>query len=26
VKLGWIEQRERTYHIIHRDRLELRSR
>jgi CRP-like cAMP-binding protein len=26
VKLGWIEQRERSYHIIHRDRLELRSR
>ena len=26
VKLGWIEQNERTYRIVHRDRLELRSR
>jgi CRP-like cAMP-binding protein len=26
IKLGWIEQRDRTYHIIHRDRLELRAR
>ncbi len=26
IKLGWIEQRDRTYRIIHRDRLELRSR
>ena len=26
IKLGWIEQHDRTYRIIHRDRLELRSR
>jgi CRP-like cAMP-binding protein len=26
IKLGWIEQRERTYRIVHRDRLELRAR
>ena len=26
IKLGWIEQRDRTYRILHRDRLELRSR
>jgi len=26
IKLGWIEQRDRTYHILQRDRLELRSR
>lgn len=26
IKLGWIEQRDRTYHIVHRDRLELRAR
>ncbi len=26
IKLGWIEQRDRTYRIVHRDRLELRSR
>ena len=26
IKLGWIEQHERTYRIVHRDRLELRAR
>lgn len=26
IKLGWIEQHERTYRIVHRERLELRSR
>jgi len=26
IKLGWLEQHERTYRIVHRDRLELRSR
>ena len=26
IKLGWIEQRDRTYRILHRDRLELRAR
>ena len=26
IKLGWIEQHDRTYRIVHRDRLELRSR
>ena len=26
IKLGWIEQTDRTYRIVHRDRLELRSR
>ena len=26
VKLGWIEQRDRRYHIVNRDQLELRSR
>ncbi len=26
IKLGWIEQRDRSYRIIHRDRLELRAR
>ncbi len=26
IKLGWIEQSDRTYRIVHRDRLELRSR
>jgi CRP/FNR family cyclic AMP-dependent transcriptional regulator len=26
IKLGWIEQRDRTYRIVHRDRLELRAR
>ena len=26
IKLGWIEQNDRTYRIVHRDRLELRSR
>jgi len=26
IRLGWLEQRDRTYHILHRDRLELRAR
>lgn len=26
IKLGWIEQHDRTYRIVHRDRLELRAR
>ena len=26
IKLGWIEQRDRRYHILKRDQLELRSR
>lgn len=26
IKLGWLEQHDRTYRIIHRDRLELRAR
>jgi CRP-like cAMP-binding protein len=26
IKLGWLEQRERSYRIVHRDRLELRAR
>jgi CRP/FNR family transcriptional regulator, cyclic AMP receptor protein len=26
IRLGWLEQQERTYRIVHRDRLELRAR
>lgn len=26
IRLGWLEQRDRTYHIVQRDRLELRAR
>ncbi|MFP5489165.1 MAG: helix-turn-helix domain-containing protein, partial [Acidimicrobiia bacterium] len=26
IRLGWLEQHDRTYRIVHRDRLELRAR